>query len=156
MSDASVGLKTSDPKPARKYGVVIGVLLVFGMMGTALAVLLILGFKGNASTADLKQATARRDCVTLLSTARRAVFDDVTLYTSLSTQYLNDVLLANAVGSPLSQEQKDTVTKLYRENNTSLAKSLVEARRLQPARVLDDLIERGGSIDGRQYVACPG
>lgn len=109
----------------------------------------------NEAVNATNQSSARRDCVTTLSTARTSVFYDVLIDGAVSTKLLNDALLAGVAGTPLAPDQLAVILKQYAENNTALTSALTEARRIQPAQVLDDLIAHGGDIAGRHYDACP-
>lgn len=109
----------------------------------------------NSSVEATNAQGARRDCVTSISTARNAVFTDVQIDTAISTQLTNGVLLRGQVGPPLSADEKAQIVKTFGDNNMALTTALVEARRLQPAPVLDGLIAHGGLIAGVHYDACP-
>jgi len=99
----------------------------------------------------INRSSIRRDCVTTISTARRSVFDNVDIYKAIQIEQLSQALLNSAQG----QRATDEDVKAYADNDLLLKAALVEARRLQPPKMLDDLIAHGGMIDGVHYDACP-
>lgn len=151
MSDASDDLKT-DPKAPRKFAVVIWGLVLYAILLAAVSWAAIESRSGAASSSDVQQSTNRRDCVTVLSTARRSVFDNVDIYKAIQVEQLSTALLNAQSGVKAS----DADIEAFRENDLKLREALVEARRLQPSSTLDDLIEHGGVVAGRHYDACPG
>lgn len=151
-SPTSSVVVSTDPKAPRKYGVVIAACVAYVLVAIGVAVLLILGFHGNASTDDLKQQTKRRDCITTLATARNAVFQNVDIYKAIQIEQLSTALLNAQSGQRATADQ----IKAFADNDAKLKMALEEARRLQPASTLDDLILRGGTVAGKHYDACPG
>ena len=93
----------------------------------------------------------RRDCITIVQTARRAVFDDVGIYTAIALEQTSAALLKGQQGIRPTAAEVDA----FAENSASLSAALAEARRLLPAKTLDDLIDHGGMIAGVRYEACP-
>lgn len=108
--------------------------------------------KGNTRILEAEErAAARRDCVTTLSAARRSVFDDVDIYKAIQIDQLATALLNAQSGARATPEQ----VQAFSDNAANLDKALVEARRLQPAKTLDELIAHGGMIAGVHYDPCP-
>lgn len=104
-----------------------------------------------ASVVQERVDSDRRDCVTTLSTARRSVFDNLDIYKAIQIEQLSTALLESRLGIAPSAEQ----VKAFADNDAVLRTALVEARRLQPSRTLDELIAHGGTVDGIHYKACP-
>lgn len=104
------------------------------------------------STQRAQVATsARNDCRATISTARRSVFDNVDIYKAIQIEQLSTALLNAQQGIPSTAADIEA----FAANDANLRTALVEARRLQPAGMLDDIIEHGGVISGRHYNACP-
>ena len=99
----------------------------------------------------LRASSERRDCVTTISTARRSVFDNVDIFKAIQVDQLSTALLNAQAGNRASPE----VIQAFQDNAAKLHAALDEARRLQPAKTLDDLIAKGGMVDGVHYDACP-
>ncbi len=137
------------PRPI--YNVLFAICIALVLVLFVTGITLVVSYQGGASTKDVVDQGARRDCVTTLSTARRAVFDNVDIYKAIEIQQtLGALLTIRNGGQPTEAE-----TAAIETNNALLARALVEARRLQPAKTLDNLIENGGMVDGVKYDACP-
>lgn len=107
---------------------------------------------GTTSTHQLQQQSNHTSCVTTIETARRSVFDNVDIYKAIQIEQLSTALLAGQQGIKPTAEQVEA----FAANDALLQQSLAEARRLQPAKTLDNLIDHGGTIAGVHYPACPG
>lgn len=140
---------TPNPRPIFRVLTIICVLVTASLvMG---GIVLALTFRDAATTSDIVTQGRHRDCVTLISAARRAVFDDVDIYKAIQIEQLSAALLASQVGQSATPE----VIEAFRTNDLKLADALSEARRLQPSSTLESLIAHGGSVAGRHYEACP-
>lgn len=127
----------------------------FLLLGTILIVVvasLRSGLDTRSAVKATEASTARRDCVTTLSTARNAVFQNMAIYQTIESDQLASALLGNVVGTKPTAAQ----VQAFGDNEAKLAQVLIEARRLQPPQTLNDLIAHGGVIDGQHYPACVG
>jgi uncharacterized membrane protein len=128
-----------------------GEYLVRVVIAVALIAAVVVGVVSYLRQDQIASASDRRDCVTSISTARRSVFDDVDIYKAIEIDQLARALINSQSGVRASADDVAAFTA----NEQLLSAALVEARRLQPAKVLDHLIAHGGLIDGVHYDACP-
>lgn len=105
---------------------------------------------GFASQHSLENSNERRDCITNLSTARNAVFQDMDIYKAIQIDQLSTALLNSQTGTRPTQEE----VAEFGANDKLLQVALVEARRVQPAAFLHEVINNGGTIAGIHYEAC--
>ncbi len=125
-------------------------LLVF-MVVAGVVLALVVAAIGLARQNTIREESRRRDCITLVSTARRSVFDDVDIYKAIQIQQLSTALLNGQQGIHSTADD----IAAFAANDRLLEESLVEARRIQPPAVLQRLVAHGGMIDGTHYDACP-
>jgi hypothetical protein len=132
------------PRPVYRF---LNVALGIGIVVLILtAITLFFTYRGSATGAELDAQGQRRDCVTTIQNARRAVYDGVDIDKAILIKGAAD----RQFGLPL-----DGDPAYFQSVDQRLGRSLVEAKRLRPAKTLNQLIARGGMIDGVHYDSCP-
>lgn len=121
-------------------GLVAVVLIVSG-------VILAFTLSGNSTNQSVADQGKRRDCVTILNNARRAVFDDVDIYKA--------ILIRGATDRQLGLPPQGDVA-FFRQIDERLGVALKEATRIRPPEFANGLIEHGGVVAGVSYPPCPG